>query len=248
MLEDFREKRIDIYNDNIGGVALIQHMGDDLTIVNSARASLGKVSTEMGEREEKLCNFLIREGHTSTTEHNVLTFWIKVPLFVARQQMRHRTFSYNEISRRYTSQDIEFYLPSEVRKQDTKNRQASLDETFNPILSFDRFEVNPFPFKDINTTSALRLFSEQALTVYYKMIDEGVSREQARMLLPQNIYTTYWATGSLHNWVNSFIAKRDHEDAQYEIKVLAREISRQIKELYPLAHANFVKHGKIPPV
>ena len=247
-MKDFRENKIDIYGDGISGLALIQHMGDDLTIVNSARASLGKVSTEMGEREEKLCNFLIREGHTSTTEHNVLTFWIKVPLFVARQQMRHRTFSYNEISRRYTSEGIEFYLPKEVRKQDTKNRQASLDETFNPILSFDKYEASPFPFKDINSSSALRLFSEQSLTVYHKMIEEGVAREQARMILPQNIYTTYWATGSLHNWVNSFIAKRDHVDAQYEIKVLAQEIFRQIKSIYPLAHANFVKHGKIPPV
>ena len=246
MTEDFRNKMCRIYNDNIGGVALIQSMGDDLTLVNSARASLGEVSTEMGEREKRLSDFLIREGHTSTSEHNVATFWIKVPLFVARQHMRHRTFSFNEISRRYTSNKIEFYLPETVRMQDTKNRQASLDETFNPVIEFEKYETNPFPFQKINSTASLRLHTEQSLTLYDKLINQGVAREQARMVLPQNLYTTYWCTGSMHNWVNSFIAKRDHIDAQWEIKLLAREISRQLSEIWPLAHASYVKHGKIP--
>ena len=134
------------------------------------------------------------------------TFWIKVPLFVARQHMRHRTFSFNEISRRYTSNKIEFYLPENVRMQDTKNRQASLDETFNPVIEFEKYETNPFPFQKINST-ALRLHTEQSLTLYDKLIGQGVAREQARMVLPQNLYTTYWCTSSMHNWVNSFIAK-----------------------------------------
>ena len=241
---DFRENKVDIYDDGIGGVALIQSMGDDLTIVNSARASLGQVSTEMGEKEERLSNFLILEGHTSTSEHNVVTFWIKVPLFVARQQMRHRTFSYNEISRRYTSADIEFYFPSALREQDTKNRQASLDETFNPTIEFEAFDYPKF--LRLDAVSAIKNHTADSVKLYNKMIGQGVAREQARMILPQNIYTTYWATGSLHNWMNSFIAKRDHADAQWEIKLLAREISRQIQSLWPIAHANYVKHGKIP--
>ena len=98
-----QKTKVDIYGDSIGGVALIQSMGTDLTIVNAARASLDKFSLEMGEKEERLSKFVIREGHTSTSEHNIATFWIKVPLFVARQHMRHRTFSFNEVSRRYTS-------------------------------------------------------------------------------------------------------------------------------------------------
>lgn len=230
----FEDKKVNIYDDGIGGVALIQYMGDDLTIVNSARASLGEFSTEMGDREKRLSNFLIREGHTSTTEHNVLTFWIKVPMYVARQQMRHRTFSYNEISRRYTSEKIEFFLPSEMRMQDTKNRQASLDETFNPIVG-----------GGMDCVKAIKDHTLESVYLYEEMIEKGVAREQARMILPQNLYTTYWATGSLHNWMNSFVAKRDHIDAQWEIKLLAQEISRQIREVFPLAHANFVKHGKI---
>jgi len=236
-MEDYRENKVSLYEDNIGGVALIQHMGDDLTIVNAARASLDKVSKKMGEREKKLSNFLIQSGHTSTTEHNVITFWVKVPLFVARQHMRHRTFSYNEISRRYTSANLEFYIPNQMRQQDTKNRQASLDETFNPEI-----------LNGLDAVSSIKYHVKNSIQLYEQMIEKGVAREQARMVLPQNIYTTYWATGSLHNWVNSFIAKRDHEDAQWEIKLLAREISRMIQQVWPLAHANFVKYGKIPPL
>jgi thymidylate synthase (FAD) len=235
------ETKTCIYADGIGGVALIQSMGDDLTPVNAARASLDQYSTEMGEREKRLSNFLIRSGHTSTAEHNVVTFYIKVPLFVARQHMRHRTFSFNEISRRYTSDKLEFYYPQEMRKQDTKNRQTSLDETFDP-----KMDIYPQMLESRPCSEAIRYHTNLCVDLYEEMIAKGVAREQARMVLPQNLYTTYWCTGSLHNWVNSFISKRDHEDAQWEMKLLAREVSRQIHGLWPLAHDNFVKHGKIP--
>jgi len=246
MKEDFRDSKVGIYEDGIGGVALVQSMGDDLTPVNAARASLDKLSLEWTEREERLSSFLVREGHTSTSEHNVITFWMKVPLFVARQHMRHRVFSYNEISRRYTSEGLQFYIPSEMRMQDTKNRQASLDETFNPVIEFEPFDY-PKHLK-IDSVSAIKYHVSESVKLYHKMIQQGIAREQARMILPQNLYTTYWCTGSLHNWMNSFIAKRDHIDAQWEIKLLAREISRQIKKIWPVAHANYVKHGKIPDV
>jgi flavin-dependent thymidylate synthase len=133
-----------------------------------------------------------------------------------------------------------------MRKQDTKNRQASLDETFNPIVEFDPYEYPKF--LKLDAVSAIKSHASDSIRLYNQLIEKGVARDQARMILPQNLYTTYWATGSLHNWVNSFIAKRDHPDAQWEIKLLAREISRQIQTLWPLAHANFVEHGKIPPL
>lgn len=245
-MDDFRQRRVDLYGDGVGGVALIDYMGDDLTPVNAARASLGKVSTEMAEREQKLANFLIKSGHTSTSEHNVLTLWVKVPLFVARQHMRHRTFSFNEISRRYTSENPEFYFPTALRRQDSKNRQASLDETFDPLIGFDPFEYPKY--LQLTATNAIKQSTQDALELYNKLIAEGVAREQARMILPQNLYTSYWCTGSLHNWINSFVAKRDHPDAQWEMRLLAQEVSRHIKELWPQAHANYVAHGKIPTV
>lgn len=226
-----------LYDDNIGGVAYLQHMGSDLTIVNAARASLGKMSETMGEGEVKLLDFLIRSGHTSTCEHNILTVWCKVPLFVSKQHMRHRTASYNEISRRYTAENIQFYLPDTMRPQDKKNRQATLMEEHNPVLTST----------GLSSTETLKQHCLQAVAVYNEMVEKGVGREQARMVLPQNLYTTYWATANLHNWM-SFISKRDHVDAQWEIRVLAQEISRIIKDKWPLAHAAYVKHGKITDI
>lgn len=241
MSQDFRERLVPLFGDNMGGVAYVQHMGDDLTQVNAARASLGKVSTEMGASELRLSNFLIRSGHTSTAEHNTLTLWFKVPMFVARQHMRHRTFSYNEISRRYTAESIEFYFPESMRLQDTKNRQASLNELIDPPM-----DIYPQMLESRKCTEAIRYHTMLSVQLFEEMVSKGIAREQARMVLPQNLYTTYWCTGSLHNWINSFIAKRDHEDAQWEMRVVAREVSRQISEVWPILHENFVKHGKIP--
>ena len=238
-MDNFLERKVDIYGDEIGGVAVIQSMGEDITPVNAARASLDQFSTHMGDREIKLSKFLVKEGHTSTAEHNVLTFWIKVPMFVARQHMRHRTMSYNEISRRYTSEKLEFYFPKELRLQDTKNRQASLNQTFDPLL-----ENYPFLKPNTPSTVAIHYQTEVCKHLYEEMISKGVAREQARMVLPQNIYTTYWATANLHNWIG-FISKRDHADAQWEMRLLAKEISRQIRGLWPNAHANYVEYGKI---
>ena len=94
------EKSINLYGDNIGKVEYVEHMGSDLTIVNSARVSFGKHKDELDERDEKLIRYLINHRHTSTLEHNVATFRFCVPLFVRSQHHRHRTWSYNEISRR----------------------------------------------------------------------------------------------------------------------------------------------------
>ena len=95
-----------------GYVSLIESMGSNLTPVNAARVSFNKESESFTEKDRKLVNYLIKENHTSPFEHNLITFKFKVPLFVARQHMRHRTWSFNEVSRRYTSLDIDFYQPT----------------------------------------------------------------------------------------------------------------------------------------
>ncbi len=225
------ENKIHLYGDEIGFVEYVQHMGQDLTIVNAARASTGKESTEFNERDKKLLDFLIKSGHTSTLEHNLLTVRCKVPLFVSKQHMRHRTASYNEISRRYTAEQIEFYYPESLRPQDKKNRQATLNEDFNPILDST----------GLTAAESLLKHSEESLKVYQEMIDKGIGRELARMYLPQNLYTTYWATANLHNWMG-FISKRDHIDAQLEIRVLAQGINKIIQDLWPQAHAAYNKY------
>lgn len=232
-MQDY-SKKIELYSDQIGFVEYIKHVGDDLTIVNAARVSTGKVSNELNERDKKLLDFLIRSGHTSTLEHNILTVRCKVPLFVSKQHMRHRTQSYNEISRRYTAEQIEFYIPDSLRPQDKKNRQATLSEEYNPVLDLT----------GLNAIDSLKEHCQKSLSIYNELIDKGVGRELARMYLPQNLYTSYWATANLHNWM-SFISKRMHEDAQYEIKVLAAGVFEMIKDLWPAAYESYLKFYNI---
>ena len=127
-------RRIELYGDSVGAVELVDHMGTDLTVVNSARVSFGKEKEEVDKKDEKLIGYLIKNRHTSTLEHNVVTFRFTVPLFVRSQHHRHRTWSYNEVSRRYTGENIRFYEPKSFRTQHTSNRQASNDELVNPTM------------------------------------------------------------------------------------------------------------------
>ena len=131
--------RVDLYGDGIGFVELVDFMGTDLTVVNSARVSFGKQKDEIDNRDKNLINYLIKHRHTSTLEHNVVTFRFCVPLFVRSQHHRHRTWSYNEISRRYTDFNIQFYNPKSFRTQHDSNRQASNEnELVNPLISYPR--------------------------------------------------------------------------------------------------------------
>ena len=215
--------KIDLYGDGIGFIEYDQHMGDDVTIVNAARVSFGKKKESLDERDQKLIRYLIKHKHTSTLEHNVVTFRIKVPLFVARQHHRHRTWSYNEISRRYTNVDICFYEPKAYRTQHKSNRQASnLDELINPEIEFDKTTV----------TQKVHQHHRRAMRLYDDMVFAGVCREQARGVLPQNMYTEYMATVNLNNLIK-FINLRTHEGAQKEIVDLAHGMIEICKEFWP---------------
>ena len=170
-------KTIDLYGDGIGKVEYVSHMGDDLTIVNSARVSFGVQKDELDDKDEKLINYLVKHRHTSTFEHNVITFRFKVPLYIRSQHHRHRTWSYNEISRRYTDVDMEFYEPKSFRTQHKSNRQASnAEELINPRIG---------PPADW----VVKEHHRKSLRLYEDLIEAGVCREQARGVLPQNLYT-----------------------------------------------------------
>ena len=227
-------KSIDLYGDGIGKVELVDYMGSDLTVVNSARVSFGKHKEELDDKDEKLIDYLIRHRHTSVLEHNLITFRFKVPLFVRSQHHRHRTWSYNEISRRYTDFNIEFYEPKGYRKQHASNRQASTNETFDPMFHNEGFGIQH------PASSIVAGHFKHSLTLFNKLIDNGVCREQARMVLPQAMYTEYYGTVNLSNLLK-FIDLRSHEGAQWEIQKVSEACLEIVSELYPKTVAAYRK-------
>ena len=220
--------KFDLYSDNIGSVEYVEHMGSDLTIVNSARVSFGKQKMTLDTRDEKLIKYLMEHKHTSTLEHNIVTFRFCVPLFVRSQHHRHRTWSYNEISRRYTEVDIKFYEPPEFRTQHKSNRQASnVKDTIDPIV---------YAFEDggtLKASSLIKRHHEHSLDLYNSLLDSGICREQARGVLPQNMYTEYYGTVNLNNLLK-FIELRTHMGAQWEIQKVAEACLEIASNLWPI--------------
>ena len=218
------EKSIDIYGDGIGHVDYVNHMGDDLTVVNSARVSFGVEKEELDARDRRLINYLIKHKHTSTLEHNLITFRFSVPMYVRSQHHRHRTWSYNEISRRYTDVNIKFYEPKEFRTQHKSNRQASnAEELINPQVEWDKTTAH----------QAIVDHHQKSLTLFNTLIEAGVCREQARGVLPQNLYTEYYGTVNLSNLLK-FIDLRTHEGAQWEIQKVAEACLEIATDLFPV--------------
>ena len=232
------ENTIYLYGDGIGRCDFIQSWGDDLMLVNSARASFGVEKEELDERDKDLISFLVEHRHTSTMEHNGITFRCVVPLFVRSQHHRHRTWSYNEISRRYTDINIEFYEPQSFRTQHKSNRQASNEgDLINPEMS------NGVCQKLVCSTAAeaVRNHHKLSLKLFDDLLDKGVCREQARGVLPQNLYTTYYASANLSN-IMKFIDLRDKPGAQWEIQVLARAMMEFTQREFPYAAKAIKNH------
>jgi thymidylate synthase (FAD) len=220
-------RKIFLWDDSIGSVEYVQHMGDDVTVVNAARVSFGKHKETIDEKDEKLIAYLIKHRHTSTMEHNNITFRFVVPLYIRSQHHRHRTWSYNEISRRYTDVDIKFYEPKEFRTQHKSNRQASNAEELNDP---DLFLAGTHK---VAASEAFRGHNRISLELFNSLIEAGVCREQARGVLPQNLYTEYYGTCNLSN-LFKFIELRTHEGAQWEIQQVANACLEIASDLWPV--------------
>ena len=205
--------------DQVGFVGLIQHVGDDTTIVNSARVSFGKQVQNIEDKDRKLIKFLLEHHHGTPLEHNTITFLVKCPLFVARQWLRHRIASYNEISYRYVEATDEFYIPHAFRAQSSSNRQASIEGDFSAEDQKQNIELY---------TQAVN----QSYAIYQQLLGNGVAREQARGVLPLTTYTQYYFTCNLRALLH-FIELRDHKDAQWEIQQYAQAMLKLIKPLFP---------------
>lgn len=210
---------------NYGFVRLVDYMGSDERIVQAARVSYGK-GTKTVREDTGLIHYLMSHAHTSPFEQVVLTFHCKMPIFVARQWVRHRTARLNEVSGRYSVMKDEFYLPepSEICHQDDKNRQGSAD-----ALPLDEAE------------EIIRLMEEdqkQAYARYLLYLDKGVSREIARVCLPLSLYTEWYWQMDLHNLFH-FLWLRLDPHAQKQIRVFSDVLATCAKAVAPLAWGAF---------
>lgn len=198
----------------------IDHMGSDLTVVNAARVSFNKEASELGDKDERLIRYLATHNHFTPFTHPQITLRETVPIFVARQRFKHVIgFTYNEVSRRYVDDEPSFFQPI------WRNRPAD---------SIKQGSAEPFfPSTQGRLNHAYHLFLEDALAIYKRYIAEGVAPEQARMVLPQSMYTSYYVTGSLAAWARAYKLRAD-DHAQKEIQDLATEWGKHIEPLFPV--------------
>lgn len=220
---------------------LTGYMGNDLTVVNVARVSFDKVSTEFAERDEKLLRYLAKHDHWSPFAHPQLQFRYTVPIFVARQEFKHIVgMVRNEVSRRYVDDTPVFFLPDEWRAAPTNGaKQGSGSEIIRTIeWSVKDPEDEYGGGEEINFSLPIDKFVEQgfedALWRYEVLLENGVAPEMARMVLPQAMFTTYIVTGSLYAFAN-FVKLRTDPHAQKEIRDLAELTAAQIEPLFPVS-------------
>lgn len=212
-----------------GFVRLVDFMGDDRRIVEAARVSYGDGTRSVRE-DAQLIDYLLRNDHTSPFEQVVFTFHVKMPIFVARQWLRHRTARVNEVSGRYSVMPSEMYVPEpdRVRRQAKSNKQGSSDE----VLS----EVENARVRELLAAGQGRAYEE-----YEELLEADVARELARINLPLSLYTeAYWQI-DLHNLFH-FLRLRLDAHAQWEIRVYGEALAGLVKEIVPLAWAAMEEH------
>ncbi len=214
---DTDPNKVDPLGDGISSVSLVRASGSDVDVANAARVSYGKITDVITERDKKLITFLLKHNHTSPFEHNQLSFRIKAPIFVARQWMRHRMHSYNEISYRYVKAPVEFYIPTQWRFQDTQNKQAS-------VGAFENDELHKLYKQSV----------EQSYKAYEQLLEQGVCREMARATLPVCTYTEFIFTSNLHALMH-FFKLRLGAGAQKEIRNYAAAMLAQALPHFPVS-------------
>jgi thymidylate synthase (FAD) len=206
-----------------GIVRLVSFMGGDDAVVQAARVSFGKGITEQ-ERDRKLLNYLMANHHETPFEHSVFKFHIKCPIFVARQWFRHRLASYNEISGRYTKMKEEFCLPETLRTQKARNYKfEKVDDELNDELKQKISDSYQYCYN-----------------VYKELLEKGVAKEHARIVLPLSLYTQFYWSINARALLN-FLSLRLDEHAQYEIREYAKVIAKIMKDKMPWTFDAFDK-------
>lgn len=208
-----------------GFVRLVDYYGSDSRIVQSARVSYGE-GTKTISQDGALIDYLLRHQHTSPFEQVVFTFHLKMPIFVARQWVRHRMARMNEVSGRYSIMKDEFYVPENscISKQSTNNKQGRGEV-------FEEKQAKGFQAEFIEG-------QQKAYEVYKDMVEKGIAREIARINLPLALYTEFYWQMDLHNLFH-FLKLRLDSHAQYEIRLYAEKILEIIKTVCPMAVNSF---------
>ena len=216
-----------------GFLALDGVLASDLAVVNGARVSFNQSAEEMTERDAGLIRFLIRNRHGSPFEHGYFRFIVKAPIFVVREHHRHRAgHSYNEWSGRYSKMEPQFYLPEYVRTQVGKPGAYTFEPVDDATREAAREEIQE---------SALHAFD-----AYERMLDQGVAKEVARMVLPLSMYTKYLWSCNPRSLMH-FCSLRNHDDAQFEIRQYAAAAESFLERHMPITHAAFVANERTAP-
>ena len=216
-------------------VKYIDHMGDDLSVVNAARVSFGKQSKlecidmvkgkfVLNKKDQKLINYLAKYKHKSPFNHSFVTFHVKAPIFVARQLVKHEYMPWNEISRRYVDDEPEFYVPDEWRGRSEDKKQGS-DGVIN--------DIRP---------SVAQNMVEDCRQNYNYLLAKGVSPEQARMVLPQSTMTEWYWSGTLYAFAK-MCQLRCAKDTQQESREVAMQVSEYMEKLFPASWEALWEHG-----
>lgn len=209
-----------------GFVRLVDYYGSDQRIVQSARVSYGE-GTKTVSQDAALIDYLLRHQHTSPFEQVVFTFHVKMPIFVARQWVRHRMGRMNEVSGRYSIMKDEFYVPEDscIALQSKDNKQGRNSEPL-PADQAEKYR------------SQFAKGQEDAYQTYSEMVDEGLAREIARINLPLSLYTEFYWQMDLHNLFH-FLKLRLDSHAQFEIREYAKVMLEMVRKVCPLATSSF---------
>lgn len=216
-----------------GEISLINFMGGDLTVVNAARVSFGARSETLEEKDKKLISFLMREKHASPFEHSIFQFYVKCPIFVAREWFRHRWSSFNEFSMRYAVPDeIEFWTPPDDHWREQVGKPGD--------YSFKKIESDT---KKGMAEAAMHRVYEEAESAYRNMLMNGIAKEIARAVMPVSMYTQFYWTVNARSMIN-FLSLRNDEQAQLEIALYAEIIENIFAEKMPNTYNSFIAAGR----
>lgn len=219
-------------------------MGGDESVIAAARVSNGisyEDASKGTEKDQKLINFLVKHRHGTPFEHTTFQFYVKCPLFIRSEWMRHRVASYNEISGRYVEYEPEFYIPNEFRVPGLTNKQGSVFPENSPTQPY----INLEEWNQLAMAHVV-LACRQSYRAYQDLLALGVSKEMARTVLPSNLYTQFYMTVNARSLMN-FLGLRAAEDAMWEIRQYAITMKEMFKEAMPLTYNAWEQNNYIAP-